>query len=120
MKKKVLVIGASQNPERFSFIAIKKLLHFGHEVVALGAKSGMVDGVIIETEKIKFNDIHTVTLYIGSKNQDGYLDYLLKLKPTRVIFNPGTSNFELEQALENAGIEVVQNCTLVMLDAGSF
>lgn len=120
MKKKVLVIGASTNPERFSNIAIHKLLKYGHDVVALGIKSGAVDGVKIETEMLDFLDIDTITLYIGSKIQTDYQDYMLDLKPRRVIFNPGTSNPELEMLLKKNGIEVIDNCTLVMLDAGSF
>ena len=120
MKKKVLVIGASTNPERFSNIAMIKLLKYGHTVVALGNKSGEVDGVKIETEKLNFPDIDTITLYIGSKNQIEYQDYILHLKPRRVIFNPGTSNPDLKLLLIKNDIEVVENCTLVMLDAGCF
>jgi hypothetical protein len=120
MTKKVLVIGASANPERFSFAAIHKLLQYGHEVVAIGNKDDIVKGINIETNKTVFTDIHTVTLYINPNIQAGYYDYLLQLNPKRVIFNPGTYNQELESLLKNKGIEVIENCTLVMLDAGGF
>jgi predicted CoA-binding protein len=118
--KKTLVLGASLNPDRYSNKAISKLLKNGIEVCALGLKSGEVHGVKIETEKINFTDIHTITLYLGEQNQEEYYDYILKLNPQRVIFNPGTYNFELIEILKKNNIEVVEECTLIMLSYGDF
>lgn len=120
MKKNVLVLGASTNSSRFSYLAIKKLLRFGHEVYAIATRPGNIDDVTFETEMIEYQNIDTVTLYLSATNQQSYYDYILKLKPERVIFNPGTENPELEKLLNENQIEAVHNCTLVMLDAGIF
>ncbi len=117
---KVLVIGASLKPERFSNMAIKLLKKYGHDVYALGLREGKVEGVEIFTDKRQLSDIHTVTLYLNPQRQQEYYDYVLSLKPKRVIFNPGTENPEFKQLLENQNIETVENCTLVMLRSGLF
>ena len=119
-KIKTLVIGASINPERFSYKAIKLLVKYEHPVEAIGAKEGELEGIKIVKEKLLHSNIHTITMYIGPKNQLDYYDYILGLKPKRIIFNPGTENPDLEQLAKNAGIEVVEDCTLVMLNGGSF
>ena len=113
--KTTLVIGASTNPDRYSYKAITSLVKNGVEVKALGLKSGNVEGIEFDTEKKAYEGIHTVTLYVGPKNQPGYYDYILSLKPERVIFNPGTENGEFEKMLEANGIIAEQACTLVLL-----
>lgn len=118
--KKTLVIGASENENRYANIAIKKLLKNNVEVVAFGRRKGVVDNVKIETEKVLFENIHTVTMYVGSKNQEGLYDYILNLNPNRVIFNPGTENLFFEKMLKKEGVEVEVACTLVMLSLGNY
>ena len=120
MKKKTLVIGASENPSRYSFMAIRRLLSYDHPVLALGLRPGHVDGIRIETGQPEFSDIDTVTLYVGPRNQKNLYDYVLKLKPQRVIFNPGAENPEFEALLEENGIQTEQACTLVMLSIGAY
>ncbi len=117
---KTLVIGASVNPERFSFKAINQLVKAGHEVKALGLKKGNVAGVEIEIGKPSFENIDTITLYVGPANQPVFYDYILSVKPRRVIFNPGTENPELFGLLRKAGIEVEIACTLVLLATDSY
>lgn len=118
--KKTLVIGASENPSRYSFLAVNKLLSKGHDVVAIGNKKGKVQDVEITTEQTAFNDIDTVTLYLNPNNQKAYYDYILSLHPKRIIFNPGTENEELEMLAENAGIKTMEACTLVLLSTGQY
>ena len=118
--KKTLVIGASTNPARYSYLAVHSLKKYGHEVLALAKRVGHLAGVSIQTEYPKDKNIHSVTLYVGSKNQKEYYDYLLDLKPERVIFNPGTENDEFAEMLESKGIPVVEACTLVMLSTGQY
>jgi uncharacterized protein len=120
INKKTLVIGASPKPERYSNKAIRMLREYNHEVVALAKRIGQVDGVIIQTEFPKQNDIHTITMYLGAKRQPEYYSKILNLKPQRIIFNPGAENDELKKILETAGIKTVENCTLVMLRTGQF
>ena len=118
--KKTLVIGASENPERYSFKAINALTVNHHEVVAIGLKTGQVAGIPFNSEKKAFENIDTVTLYIGAKNQPEYYDYIIGLKPNRVIFNPGTENPEFISKLELAGIYPEIACTLVLLATGQY
>ena len=115
MNKKTLVLGASANPERFSYMAVRKLKYSNVPVVAVGLREGEISGVRIEKPFPKFEEIHTVTLYIGPKLLPSYYDYILGLKPKRVIFNPGTESPEFASILTAAGIEVVHACTLIMI-----
>ena len=120
MKKKTLVIGGSSKPERYSNKAIRKLTGYGHPVESIGGRESIVDSVKITTDKPEIKNIHTITMYVGPLRQTEYYDYLLSLKPSRIIFNPGTENPEFELIAREKGIEVVENCTLVMLDYGLF
>ena len=120
MSKKTLVLGASENPARYSYKAINALRRKGHEVVAIGNRKGQVLDVDIETEQKPLEDIDTVTLYLNPSNQQPYIDYILSLKPKRIIFNPGTENMQLEALAEEAGIEPMEACTLVLLSIGRY
>lgn len=117
---KTLVIGASQNPERYSYKAINMLREYGHEVEAIANRPGAVVDVLFETEKIPFKNIDTVTLYINPQIQKKYYTYIISLQPRRVIFNPGTENTELEKLLKQNNIESVIACTLVLLRTNQF
>lgn len=117
---KVVVLGASPNPARYSYKAVRLLLRHGHELIPIGIREGEIDGIKIIKGTPEVGDVHTVTLYLGPARQKQYYDYILSLKPQRVIFNPGTENPELEQILTARGIETVENCTLVMLHTSIF
>lgn len=120
MKKKTLVLGASDNPSRYSFMAINKLVNYGHPVVAVGLKESTVAGIDIKKGTPDFDEVDTVTLYLNPKNQEQYYDYILSLNPKRVIFNPGTENPELYRMLADAGIESEPACTLVLLSVNQY
>lgn len=120
MDKRTLVIGASENPARYSNMAIHSLLNHNIEVVALAKRTGEVEGVKIITSFPKTEKIHTVTMYIGPQRQPEYYDDIIALKPKRVIFNPGTENKEFYTLLENYNIMVEQACTLVLLSTGQY
>lgn len=117
---KTLVIGASPNPERYSFKAINSLLKHNHSVVAIGQKTGEISGVKIQTKQIPLKNIDTITLYVNPKNQKDYYNYIIDIKPKRVIFNPGTENPEFYQLLKANSIEVEVACTLVLLATNQF
>jgi predicted CoA-binding protein len=117
---KTVVIGASENTSRYSNMAVRSLLRHGKEVAAVGLKAGEIDGVKILTGKPPIENVDTVTMYVGEKNQPELYDYILSLKPKRIIFNPGAENPELEKIAEENGIEVVEACTLVMLSIGNY
>ena len=118
--KITLVLGASLKPERYSHIAVKRLIASNFSVVAVGRREGEIEGVRIQKLFPDLSNIHTVTLYVGTKNQNIYYDYILKINPKRVIFNPGTENAQFENTLRIHGIQVVHGCTLIMLDNGTY
>ncbi len=120
IKFKTLVLGASNKPGRFSYLAIKSLVKNNVPVYAIGARNGLVDGIEIQTSKESIEDIHTVTLYLNPSNQAPYIDYIIGLNPKRIIFNPGTENPTLLSKARENNIEVVFDCTLVMLNNGSY
>ena len=119
-KKKTLVIGASANPSRYSYLAINKLINNGYPVVAIGKRKATVGGIVIETEKIDFKNVDTVTLYINPGLQKEYYDYIISLHPKRIIFNPGTENDELETLARKNNIVAKEACTLVLLGTGQY
>lgn len=119
-KKKTLVLGASSNPARYSYLAMQRLRAHDHPVVAIGRRVGRVADVDITKEHLPENDVDTVTLYLNPKNQVEYYDYILNLHPKRIIFNPGTENEELIQKAKENNIDPVIACTLVMLSTGQY
>ncbi len=118
--KKTLVIGASDDPSRYSYLAIKSLRRHNHDVVAIGNRPGKVDDVDFGKDKVPVDNIDTVTLYINPTRQPDYYDYILSLNPKRIIFNPGTENGELERLARERGINPMRACTLVLLSTGQF
>lgn len=118
--KKTMIIGASEHSNRYSYIAANRLVAHGHPIVPIGLHSGRVAGTNIITDHPVVDDIDTVTMYINPMRQPPFYDYLLSLKPKRVIFNPGTENDELEELLKQHGIQPIEACTLVMLSTGQF
>lgn len=120
MEKKTLVLGATTNPARYANIAINRLVSHGQPTVAIGLREGEVRGVPIKTGKVPFEDIDTVTLYLGPPRQEEYYDYIVSLRPNRVIFNPGTENPEFYKLLERENIEIEVACTLIMLSTNQY
>lgn len=120
VSKRTLVLGASENPDRYSNLAIQRLRKYHHEVVAIGNREGKVLDVGIQKETEPFTHIDTVTLYLNPTNQKPYYEYILSLAPKRLIFNPGTENPELKQLAEAKGIEAIEACTLVLLSTGQY
>jgi predicted CoA-binding protein len=120
MGKYTLIIGASENPTRYSNMAIKKLVQNGHPVAAIGNKEGKVEGISFSKTKTNFEEIDTVSLYIGQRHQPEYYDYVLSLNPKRIIFNPGTENEEFESLANAKGIKTMEACTLVLLGTSQY
>jgi len=118
--KKTLVLGASDNPQRYSYLAVNRLRGRGHPVVAIGRKPVVVGDVTIETEKKVFPGVDTVTLYLNPRAQKEYYDYILSLHPKRIIFNPGAENEELARLAQANGVQPVEACTLVLLSTGQY
>ncbi len=117
LMKKTLIIGVSENENRYANRVMKILIEKDYEVIAIGKKPGEVSGVKIRTKTIDIENLHTVTLYISPEIQKEYYDYIIAQKPNRVIFNPGSNNKEFQKLLEAEGIQVLNSCSLIMLTA---
>ena len=115
--KKTVIIGATTNPGRYAWLAARMLTEYNHEIVPVGIKRGSVFGkeILNIFEKPEINDVDTVTMYIGPRHQPEHYEYILGLKPKRIIFNPGSENDEFIKRAEDQGVETLQACTLVML-----
>jgi predicted CoA-binding protein len=118
--KNTLVFGASPNPSRYSYIAIERLVQAGFPTLAFGLRPGRVRGVKIQTSLEDIEKVHTLTLYMRPSRQRPFYEDIIKLRPARVIFNPGTENPEFYRLLDNAGIAVEVACTLVMLSMKTY
>ncbi len=120
MSKKTLVLGASLKPQRYSNLAIRRLVAYNNEVVAYGLIEGEVSGITIDSQLISYPDIDTVTLYLNPERQKAYYDYVLSLRPRRVIFNPGTENPEFQHLLRKEQVYYEEACTLVLLSTDQY
>ncbi len=119
--KLTLVLGASDNTERYSYRAIISLQRKNIPLIAVGRRESEVCGSII-TKSVPpdITKVHTVTLYMNAKHQPDFYDLIFSLDPERIIFNPGTANPELAGLAVKRGIEIVNGCMLVMLASGEF
>ena len=118
--KKTLVLGASDNPSRYSYLAVNHLREKGHDVIAIGKRTGIVNDVEIITEQKPIEGLDTVTLYLNANNQKQYYSYIFSQKPKRIIFNPGAENEELADLAKVKGIIPQEACTLVLLSTGQY
>ena len=118
--KKTIVLGATPNPNRYAYRATSRLQEEGHEVIAIGIRKGEIEGIKIENGTPQYEGVDTITLYLNPDNQKLYYDYIFSLKPKRIIFNPGTENFELIKLAKEKGIETEIGCTLVMLSINNY
>ncbi len=118
--KKTVVLGASTNPSRYSYLATRRLQQYGHEVVPIGIREGAIHGIVIQNGTPDVEDVDTITLYLNPQRQEAYYDYILNLKPQRIIFNPGTENPTLMRLAREQGIATEAACTLVMLSVGNY
>ena len=116
-----LVLGASLNAHRYSNKAVLNLSNNGYNIIAIGKTIGFINGVQIFKEIPKnITEIDTVTIYLNPKNQIYYYRDLKRIKPRRVIFNPGAENIELAEIMLKENVEIINGCTLVMLNLGQY
>ncbi len=118
--KHTLVLGASENTERYANKAVRSLLAHGHLVTAVGKRVGSINGTPIHISIPSTVVFDTVTMYLGERNQVQWEQHILELAPKRIIFNPGAENPDFARKAEAQGIEVLEACTLVMLGTGQY
>ena len=118
----VVVLGASSDPNRYSYRAMVDLEGNGHSAIPVHPRESMILGkkVFHDLSDLSGTNVHTVTVYLNKSLSDKLADKILALKPKRVIFNPGAENEELSAKLKESGIEVENACTLVLLRTGQF
>lgn len=119
---KTVILGASTNPGRYSYFAAEMFSERNLDFVPVGLKKGELfgKGILDIRQKPHVEDVHTVTLYLGTTNQVEYYDYILSLNPKRIIFNPGTENPDLMELARKNNIEVWPACNLVLLSTGQY
>jgi len=116
----IVVLGASPNPERFSNKAVRQLIKHNYNVIAIGKREGSIENIPIVIGQPALKNVHTILMYLAPYHQGEIFDYVVSLYPKRVIFNPGTESPEFEELLESYNIEIVHDCSLVMLASGRF
>lgn len=120
--KKTIIIGATTNPVRYAYLAAEMFIKKNIPFVPVGIKKGTLFGkeILDLNERPCIEDVDTITLYIGPKNQPEWYDYLISLKPKRIIFNPGTENSELIGLAKEKKIEISIACTLVLISSNQY
>ncbi|WP_350287627.1 CoA-binding protein [uncultured Croceitalea sp.] len=118
--KTTLVFGASLKSNRYSNIAVRRLLENNIRTYAYGLKAGAINTVQIKTKISELPNIDIVTLYLNSERQKQYYQDIIDLGPKKVIFNPGTENPEFYTLLRKNNIGVEIACTLVLLATGQY
>lgn len=118
--KKTVVLGASPNKNRYSYAAVERLMAKGHEVIPIGLRKGLINGIEIKNDLKPEKEIDTISMYVGPRNQEYYWDFIESTMPKRIIFNPGAENPELAERAKNMGIETENACTLVLLGLNSY
>ena len=121
MTETVAIIGANDKPDRYANKAMHALQKQGHDLVLVNPFREIVGGQrCLKSTHEHPGKIDTVTLYVNPKRFQDHIDAVIRLRPKRVIMNPGTEDDGHEQMLETAGIKVVRACTLVLLSTGQF
>lgn len=115
-----VVLGASDDPGKYSHKAVLRLLNAGETVFPVGINEGSINGLQIRTDKPLLRDVDTITIYVSPKHQPFWESYIFALHPKRIIFNPGAENPDLREKAVKQGIEVLEACTLVMLSVGNY
>jgi len=117
----VAILGASPKPDRYAYKAFEMLRRYGHQPIPVNPAFDEILGEkCYPTISEAPQPIDTVTLYLGEARSNPLMDEIVAAKPKRIIMNPGAENAALADKAGEAGIEVVEGCTLVMLQTGQF
>jgi len=120
-KETVAVLGASPKPDRYAYRAMEMLRQYGHHPIPVNPAFSEVLGETCYRSLADIAEpIETVTMYLGKQRSDPLIAEIVAAKPRRIIMNPGAENDALASKARDAGIEVVEDCTLVMLQTGSY
>ncbi len=121
MQETVVVLGASDKTDRYSYKALMLLQEHGHKVIAVHPKLQTIEGLKVVNNLSTISErVDTLTLYVGADASSAMIPEILALKPKRIIMNPGAENTQLAAAANAQGIAVLEACTLVMLKTGQY
>jgi predicted CoA-binding protein len=120
--KRTVIVGATPNRNRYAYLAAMMLQEAGHLIIPVGIKKGEILGNMILDIRTRpqISDVDTITLYINAVRQEEWEDYILDLKPKRIIFNPGAENESLRKKAVQSNIQTENACTLVLIRSGQF
>lgn len=120
-KQRVVVLGASDNPERYANKAVRLLIEHGHDVVPINPRLKSIEGIEVRPDLTHIDGmVDTLSIYVSPEISAAMAEQILALQPARVIFNPGSENPAVRKALNKMGIRTEEACTLVLLRTGSF
>lgn len=120
-RKIVVVLGASSKPDRTSHTAVQMLLEYGHQAIPVHPKEKEISNLQVRSDLSEIKEeVDTLSVYVNPEISSELVDKILKLKPKRVIFNPGSENPSLKEKLESEGIQCEEACTLVLLRTQQF
>jgi uncharacterized protein len=119
--ERVVVLGASDKPDRYSHRALLMLQKHGHHVIPVHPRLTQIEGLPVVSDLGSVTGhVDTVTVYVGPAVSSELARSFLQLRPRRVIFNPGAENPTLAAQLREAGISTEDACTLVLLSTGGY
>lgn len=119
--KNVAVVGASPKPDRYSHKAMRMLQECGYNPIPVApARQEILGRKVYAALAAVPEPIDTVTMYVGPSHQASVLDDVVRIKPRRIIFNPGAENPGEYDRLRQAGVQVLDACTLILLRTGQF
>lgn len=121
MKCNVAVLGASSNPDRYSYKAVETLVEAGYPVFPVHPSQKPINGTRCHPCLGSVGEhLDTITVYLSEKNSTPLIEEIIESRPRRVILNPGAENEKLRSRCESAGIQVQEACTLVLVRTGQF
>ncbi|MCF8331353.1 MAG: CoA-binding protein [Bacteroidales bacterium] len=118
--KKTMVLGVSPDPSKRAYKVCQKLLQKGHSIRPVGIREGNVENTPIITHETNPEPVHTVVIYLRAERQKNWIPYIMASTPKRIIFNPGAENEELIDKAKTKGIEILYECTILMLSSNRF
>ena len=121
ISQRVVVLGASDNPERYANQAVRLLQAEGHTVIPVTPRPITLAGLTVHATLGEVPPpIDTLTLYVNPHLVEILAGEIIAARPGRVIFNPGTEHPAVAERLRAEGIVTLEACTLVLLRTGQF
>lgn len=112
---RVAVLGATDRPHKAGFYVAEYLRSRGYEVLPVSPRLAGTElfGRAVVAALAELENVDLVDVFRRPETLPGHLDELIALAPRAVWFQLGIRNDAVAAALEEAGIEVVQDrCAL--------